>query len=116
MKEVKQIVFTKPYTAEYITVIKTDFNDIAENEVVVKTVYSTVSTGTERANFVGANAVSVFSDAEVKAHILLPKGKICSKLYVNGEDYKFSAVKVSSSNYVDFEVEGKDKLSFEIIF
>ena len=65
MKEVKQIVFTKPYTAEYLTVKHVDFDSIADNEVVVKTVYSTISAGTERANYVGEKAVSVFSDAEI---------------------------------------------------
>ena len=53
---------------------------------------------------------------KVKAHILLPKGTTCSKLLVNGEEYTFSVVKVANSTYVDFEVDGKNKLSFEIIF
>ena len=65
MDKVKQIIFTKPFCAEYLDVLERDFTDIKENEVVVKTVYSTISAGTERANFVGEKAVSVFSDAEV---------------------------------------------------
>ena len=65
MPTLKQIVFTRPYVAEYIPVGEKDFTEIAPNEVAVKTVYSTVSAGTERANFIGEKAVSVFSDAEV---------------------------------------------------
>lgn len=64
MKELRQIVFTEAYKAEYLTVGVKNFDDLAPNEVAVKTVFSTVSAGTERANFVGEKAVSVFSDAE----------------------------------------------------
>ena len=64
MKELRQIVFTEAYKAEYLSIGVKDFNDLAPNEVVVKTMFSTVSAGTERANFVGEKAVSVFSDAE----------------------------------------------------
>ena len=65
MKDLKQIVFTKPYTAEYLTVNERDFSKIGEREVVVKTVISTISAGTERANFVGDNAVTVAKDIVV---------------------------------------------------
>jgi len=65
MSKLKQIVFTQAYRAEYLTVGERDFQTLGDKEVVVKTVYSTVSAGTERANFVGDKAVSVFSDAEV---------------------------------------------------
>ncbi len=65
MKEIKQIVFPKAYEAEYVSVGQKDFADLSPSEVAVKTVYSTISAGTERANFVGDKAVSVFSDAEV---------------------------------------------------
>ncbi len=64
-KQLKQIVFTKPFTAEYIPVGEIDFTQLAPTDVVVKTAVSTISAGTERANFVGEKAVSVFSDAEV---------------------------------------------------
>lgn len=59
MKTLKQIVFTKPYTAEYLTIKETDFSEIRPNEVVVKTFFSTVSAGTERANYIGEQAVSI---------------------------------------------------------
>ncbi len=65
MSVLKQIVFTKAYTAEYLAVEEKSFEELNPNEVVVKTFFSTVSAGTERANFIGEKAVSVFSDAEV---------------------------------------------------
>lgn len=58
----------------------------------------------------------VYSEAEkINAHILLPKGKSCKKLYVNGEEAIFKTVKVASSVYVDFVFNG-GRLSAEIIF
>ncbi len=65
MPKIKQIVFTKPFVAEYLDLGEKDFVEIAPNEVVVKTHFSTVSAGTERANFIGEKAVSVFSEGEV---------------------------------------------------
>lgn len=65
MYSLKQIIFTKPYVAEYVEVGQIQVEDIAPNEVIVQTAYSTVSAGTERANFIGEKAVSVFSDAEI---------------------------------------------------
>ena len=47
--ELKQIVFTAPNTAELLIVSKT----IGENDVCVKTAFSTISIGTERANIIG---------------------------------------------------------------
>ena len=47
MKDLKQIVFTKPYTAEYLTLNEREFNKIGEKEVVVQTIVSTISAGTE---------------------------------------------------------------------
>ena len=48
--ENKQIVFTKPNTAELLDV---DYSKPNDNEVVVKTEFSTVSCGTEKANITG---------------------------------------------------------------
>lgn len=59
MTQLKQIVFTKPYTAEFLTVGEKDFGKIDEKCVVVKTAVSTISAGTERANFVGEESVSI---------------------------------------------------------
>lgn len=59
----------------------------------------------------------VYSPAKrIKAHILLPGGKGCSRLMVNGEDVDFTLVKVGTSNYVDIDLGAKDKVSFEILF
>lgn len=59
----------------------------------------------------------VYSKAEkVNAHILLPKGKTCAKLYINGRESQFCILYVAESAYVDVSVKGKEKLSFEIIF
>lgn len=65
MKTLKQIIFPQAYQAEYIAVGERNFSDLKPNEVAVKTCISTISAGTERANFIGEKAVSVFSDAEV---------------------------------------------------
>lgn len=61
----------------------------------------------------------VYSPAKVlKAHILLPKGKYCSKLFVNSAETDFKAVTVRNSEYVDFELSELkgEKVSIEIIF
>ncbi|MBO5240101.1 MAG: zinc-binding dehydrogenase [Clostridia bacterium] len=61
MKQLKQIIFTAPYVAEYQNVGELDLDKLQEKSVVVKTVVSTISAGTERANFVGEKEVSVIS-------------------------------------------------------
>ncbi len=59
----KQIVFTAPNTVE---LIESEFNDIInENEVVVRLCYSTISSGTERANLMGNDSVSIHTTAEI---------------------------------------------------
>lgn len=50
----------------------------------------------------------------INAHILLPFGKICAKLLVNGADFPFHAVNIGSSCYVDFFTEGHGVDRFEI--
>lgn len=50
MTKIKRIVFTKPHTAEYIDVEEVDFNNLADNQVAIKSHFTTVSAGTERAN------------------------------------------------------------------
>ena len=54
----KQIVFTKPNVAEYLDVGKIDLNDIKDNQVVIKSFFTTVSAGTERANITGSKNVA----------------------------------------------------------
>ena len=46
----KQIIFTKPYTAELSEV---EYRALEEDEVLVETAVSTISCGTERANITG---------------------------------------------------------------
>lgn len=61
----------------------------------------------------------VYSPAKkINAHILLPKGKKCSKLIVDGREMTFETSAVGESCYVDITLDGIDakKVSFEIIF
>ena len=58
----KQIVFTKPYTAELLDV---ECESPKENEVTVELEYSAISAGTEKANFVGMrNSTTIDEDTE----------------------------------------------------
>lgn len=52
----KQILFTKPYTAEFVEV---DIGDLDDNKVLVETEFSSISCGTEKANYVGDPNVSI---------------------------------------------------------
>lgn len=58
----KQIVFTEKNKAELLTV---DVNDPAPNEVMVETMVSTISCGTERANIIGDPNVNAFGASGV---------------------------------------------------
>lgn len=59
----------------------------------------------------------VISKAEkINAKILLPKGKECDKLLVNGVIAPFEIETVRKSNYVCASVSGDNKVSFEILF
>lgn len=53
MKQVKQIVFTDVKKAEYLVADDIDVENIGEYQVVVKSMFTTVSAGTERANLIG---------------------------------------------------------------
>ena len=48
--KIKQIVFTEPNVAK---LLDREPSELSDNEVLVKTAYSTISAGTERANLVG---------------------------------------------------------------
>lgn len=54
----KQIIFTQKNKAEFLEV---ESQPLGENQVRVQTLFSTISNGTEKANFIGESAVSVFS-------------------------------------------------------
>lgn len=59
----------------------------------------------------------IYSPAKkVCAHILLPKGKECKKLFVNGSETEFERCEVAHSKYVNVTVTASGMLSFEIIF
>ena len=58
MERIKQIVFTKPNTAEFLDMGEVDFENLAPNRVIVKTYVSTLSAGTERANITGSDNIS----------------------------------------------------------
>ena len=62
--ELKRIVFTKPHTAELLN-YKLDVPK--ENEVQIKLMVSTISSGTERANIMGNTTVSWRNPAEKEA-------------------------------------------------
>lgn len=53
----------------------------------------------------------------IQSHILLPKGRNCSKVIVNGIETAFEQVDVGESVYVDFAVASESsRTSMEIIF
>ena len=52
----------------------------------------------------------------IKAHMLLPKGKHCAKLLVNGKDTVFAETAVDESLYVDCDTAADGVVDFEIIF
>ncbi len=65
----------------------------------------------------GGMRYDVYSPAsKIAAHILLPKGKTATKVYINGEESEFTTSKIGESLYVDFTAEADKKISIEIIF
>lgn len=59
----------------------------------------------------------IYSPAKtINAHILLPKGKECAKLLVDGKEAAFTTSLVGESKYVDAKLAGDKKVSIEIIF
>lgn len=77
----KQIVFTQKNKAE---LIETEFKEPSEYEVVVKTHFSTISCGTERANLTGDANVNAYGSSQVvfprmsgynSAGVVVKKGK-----------------------------------------
>ena len=58
----RTIIFTKPYKAEFL---ERDVREPGQDEVLVKTVVSSISSGTERANFVGDPNVSIYTGCSV---------------------------------------------------
>ena len=59
----------------------------------------------------------IYSPAKkINAHILLPKGKTCQKLLVDGKEFAFEISTVGKSRYVDAIIPGDKKVSIEVIF
>ncbi len=52
----------------------------------------------------------------IDAHILLPEGKSCSEMYINGEKVNYKEVYVGTSLYADVSVKANGNCSFELIF
>ena len=57
MEKAKHIIFTKKNTAE---LLETEIPELKDNDVKVKTVISTISCGTEKANISGDLNVSIY--------------------------------------------------------
>lgn len=60
--KVNQITFTEPYKAEYLENGEIDLDALNANDVVVKSMVSTISCGTEKANYIGEKRVWGDSD------------------------------------------------------
>ena len=60
--KINQILFTKPFLAEYVEKGEVDLSKINETSVVVKTMVSTISPGTEKANYIGEKRVTADSN------------------------------------------------------
>ena len=59
----------------------------------------------------------VYSPArKIDAHILLPEGKTCRRLLVDGADTAFTESRVGDSRYVDLTATPDGRVSIEIIF
>ncbi len=59
----------------------------------------------------------IHSPAEkLQCHILLPEGKTCRRLLVNGREHDFCISCVAESRYVDFETAAKGCVSMELQF
>lgn len=59
----------------------------------------------------------VYSPAKkITSHILLPKGKKCKKLLIDGEEASFETELVGESSYINFITQASKKVSFEILF
>lgn len=52
----------------------------------------------------------------VKCHILLPEGRKCRTVLVNGEEVKFSNSRVAASRYVDFDINPDGVVDMEVLF
>ncbi len=60
----------------------------------------------------------IYSPAKkISAHILMPSGKVCKKLLIDGEPFEnYSVEQIRDSHYINFDCKPNGKASFEIIF
>ena len=117
----KQIVFTKPNTAELLNY---EIGEPKESEIQVKLMRSAISSGTERANIMGDKAVSWNSPAQTEAvfprHSGYSSSGIVVKLGKNVTDYKIGdRVALSWSTHsqmLNINVQNAHKISDKISF
>lgn len=90
MEKAKHIVFTKKDTAE---LLETDVRELRDNEVKIKTVISTISCGTEKANITGDLNVSIFEGPAKEAVFPRYGGYSSAGIVIEiGDDVKTVAV------------------------
>lgn len=65
----------------------------------------------------GGMRYDVYSPAKrIRAHLLLPKGKTCERLLVDGIESDFTTELVGESLYVNMNCAASKKISFEVLF
>ena len=52
----------------------------------------------------------------IRDHILLPAGRSCRQLRVDGKNHRFKTVSAGSSNYVDFAISASGTADIEVFF
>jgi hypothetical protein len=53
---------------------------------------------------------------KITAHILLPVGKRCERLFIDGKEAPFSVESVGDSLYVNADTRADGNIRFEILF
>lgn len=53
---------------------------------------------------------------EIQAHVLLPEGKRCAHLYINGTETPFEISMIGESRYVDCTIHSDGNVNIEILF
>lgn len=116
----KSIVFTEAYKAE---LIEEEIREIGVDEVLVKMAVSSISSGTERANFIGDPNISIYSDsteAVFPRRVGYSSAGVVEEIGANVTDIKVGdRVAMSGSLHSEYVVLSKenvykldDKISF----